>query len=498
MEIKIKPLITVIIIYMYLPLLIFFAGWLKPMIAVIAIVAMSFAVIRGLCSWFSEKPQSVYVTKGMIIGAIIFILFMCCLAGTGAFTEQTWDWNKHNAVLRDLMEQPWPVCYTNDYATAMLSYYIGYYLLPAVTGKAFHSFRAAEITQFICMAAGLLLVFFAVLHLCKAEGKKKQLLCLVSLFLFGGMLVLGQAVGGSLYPDGFPWGSHEWMNPEAVRIQYTANWSLLKWVPGQTLVPWLATALLLMKPKKVETYVMVGLPVLMYSGFAMIGITVIMAAFLLYYSYEGIKNKNREERFFPFKMFSLSNILLVLSAGSILILYFCGNLLGTKPDNLKLHFLNYGNMKIFYFIFCFFMFGCYAIIIWRKNKKNMVYWTVVVSLCLYPLFSMGLQNDFTMRASIPALFALMILCMRFLFEERGETVRKTLLAVTLAIGMLSPLLNIREEIALYNKDGIHRRDDFITLEQYADPLNPEIPDDMKYNYYSYDLDKDLFYRYLAK
>lgn len=41
----------------------------------------------------------------------------------------------------------------------MLSYYIGYYLLPAVVGKITGSFRAAELMEFILSMAGLWMVW---------------------------------------------------------------------------------------------------------------------------------------------------------------------------------------------------------------------------------------------------------------------------------------------------------------------------------------------------
>ena len=67
------------------------------------------------------------------------------------------------------------------------------------------------------------------------------------------------------------------------------------------------------------------------------------------------------------------------------------------------------------FIFCFFMFGFYALLLFKENRKNYLYWITIAALSVYPRFSMGLYNDFTMRTSIPALFVLMILILHFHF-----------------------------------------------------------------------------------
>ena len=96
------------------------------------------------------------------------------------------------------------------------------------------------------------------------------------------------------------------------------------------------------------------------------------------------------------------------------------------------------------------MFGFYALLLFKENRKNYLYWITIAALSVYPRFSMGLYNDFTMRTSIPALFVLMILILRFLGlqEERDKslTIRKTLLVAGLVIGAFYPFLNLRESI----------------------------------------------------
>lgn len=500
MEVKVKALALAAVCYMYLPVFIFVAGWLKPVIAALVCIAIVTGLYQGLRSW-SGEGKSICISRSMLITAALFILFMCFNTGIGAFTGQAGDWSKHNAVLHDLIERPWPVIYSNAYGDSMLSYYIGQYLLPAVAGKITGSFKAAELMMYVTAVAGLYLVWLALVCVCKAEGNKKQLLCLVLLFFFGGLLILGQAVAGNLYPENFPYGNHEWMNPETVTVQYSSNWSLLKWVPGQVIVSWLSTLLLLLCPEKTQTYVMVGIPVILFSGFAMLGIGIMMAAFYLYFALsKGEAGKGRR----LIRAFSPGNLLLALSLGSILILYFMGNLMSEKPEYLKLNLLSYGQKKIFYFIFCFFMFGHYGILLFKENKRNIIYWVTIVCLCAFPLFSMGKYNDFAMRTSIPALFTLLVLNLQLIFhqtegkERDSLLIRKTLLAAGLAVGMIYPLLNLRETLVRYTSGEGGRTDYYESLEAFSAPGDPEVDDDLKYNYYTYDLEKDIFYRYLSK
>lgn len=501
MEIKIKKLVIAALVYMYLPVLVFFAGWLKPAAAFLVSLATAAGLYLGIRLWYGEEEESIRVSGKLLIAAGIFILFMCFNTGIGGFTGQSGDWAKHNAVLHDMIDRPWPVIYSNAYGDSMLSYYIGQYLLPSLMGKLTGSFRAAELAMYMLAAAGLYLVWLVMLAVCRARGYKKQAMCLILLFFFGSLLILGQAVIGNLYPENFPYGSHEWMNPETVRLQYTTNWSLLKWVPGQAIVPWLATALLLLRPEKTETYVMIGIPVILFSGFAMLGLGIMMLALYICYA-AGRQEGGRRKRFG--RAFSLSNILLSISVGGTAILYFLGNLSGEKPEYLKLHLLNYGQKKIFYFIFCFFMFGYYAILLFKENRRNSVYWITIISLCIFPLFTMGKYNDFAMRTSIPALFTMLILNIRFIFydtegkERDSFLVRKTLLSAGLVIGMIYPMLNLREAVGSYETGKLGRLDVYGSLEQFSSPMDPEIEDDLKYNYYTYDLENDIFYRYLGR
>lgn len=57
---------------------------------------------------------------------------------------------------------------------------------------------------------------------------------------------------------------------------------------------------------------------------------------------------------------------------------------------------------------------------------------------------------------------------------------------------------MRESITKNEIGEIYRTDGYGTLEQLADPFNEDIQDDWKYNYYTYDLENNFFYKYLAR
>lgn len=74
--------------------------------------------------------------------------------------------------------------------------------------------------------------------------------------------------------------------------------------------------------------------------------------------------------------------------------------------------------------------------------KSRVFWLTQLSLILAPMFKIGYNMDFSMRASIPALCVLCVFVIRFLTEEHSGARRKVsaaLLAVLLMIGAVTPL-----------------------------------------------------------
>ena len=62
----------------------------------------------------------------------VLLLGWCVVSGQGAYVKQAGDWDKHHAVLQDLMQRRWPVTYTYHGMEGTLTYYIAGYLLPSL------------------------------------------------------------------------------------------------------------------------------------------------------------------------------------------------------------------------------------------------------------------------------------------------------------------------------------------------------------------------------
>jgi hypothetical protein len=67
------------------------------------------------------------------------------------------------------------------------------------------------------------------------------------------------------------------------------------------------------------------------------------------------------------------------------------------------------------FIACEVLF--YFILLVRRNKKDPIFWVVILELIIFPFYVMTYSNDLMMRGSIPALFILCYFVIKYLSES---------------------------------------------------------------------------------
>jgi len=117
--------------YLALPYCIFFLVWLKFPISIVlcVVILVPFFVFYKrdvpLLIPFSRK----YISCIMICGIIICALYILTGAGAqiGIPSLQSSDYNKHNAIIRDLVLYDWPVQYRfTSSAMGTLNYYCLY------------------------------------------------------------------------------------------------------------------------------------------------------------------------------------------------------------------------------------------------------------------------------------------------------------------------------------------------------------------------------------
>lgn len=479
--------------YIYIAIFIFLIGWLKPAIS----IPISIIILLALYEYYKkykknlEKVTPIYMNIKIFIGLCISLFVLCWVLGLTGFAIQAEDFFKHNGILQDLTNKSWPVYYINQEETSMLTYYIGQYIVPAFFGKILSAPNLTLILNGIWGMLGLFLAVLGVFKVTKADTTDKQIKAFGILLFFSTCLVISQVAGRIIIRNQGVADLNNWfIYNDEYKLQFSNNITLLRWVLPQCIVPWIVFTILYDNRFDIEHYVILCLPILFYSSFSFIGIVIFLFVLAIIYI---VKSRNIKD--IIKKVFSISNILLALTLGIVLIVYFLGNLLEPKPEEIGMSLVIYSGRNILVYA-CFIISVLpYTLVLFNRNKKNYFYWIATALLYLIPFVKMGLNNDWCMRVSIIPLFVYNILAIDMCFNEKNK-ILKYLLIVTLIIGSISAMTEL--DTAIKNiRSGFAAGKYRYSLSQNAN-RTLDIPNDEKYNYYTYDLDNRIFYKYLAR
>ncbi len=492
------------IFYIYLPLIAFLLRWTNILTSVICMAAAALCIIRIIKNSNNCSEDTIYIEPFIFIGAILFFCWIGYYAGWGRFVDQTDDWRKHNALLADLVNRKWPVYYVNGDDHSMLVYYIGQYIIPALAGKIFRSVRIAETALYIWNEIGLILVFLNIINYLKIKNFQGQLICMLMIPFFSVPLWLSELILKRLTGINMM-GSIRWFyDYHYIKLQYSNNYTLLRWVFQQTITIWLITVLFMKYKDRLEYYVPLLLPAVMYGLFGFIGI-IFLAAGGLFEMILKIKNGSRILK----KIFSPENICTALTWGLVFLAYYSGNIFSEKPEVLGFSLMPYQNESYsIYFIFIFTNVIPYTLILLPGHRKDGVYYASALTLILLPLFTMGMFNDLVMRSSIPALFVFMVYLLELLndhfiihkAQKNLSVMRKigvSAAVILLLCGAHFAMVELSDTVYTdeYHEPG--KAFDLDSLQSYASRTEI-VREDLNYNYFAYDIEDNLFYKFIAR
>ena len=474
-----KKLKFISLLYLILPIIVFYIGYLKLYISIPLVIGLGYILYKG----FKEK-EKIVINKKTIRIILLISLLICFTAGLGNMYYQSDDWRWRNAIFRDMINKPWPVYYESMNAT--LSYYIGFWTLPAVIAKPFLIFgqnvawTIGNLMLLLYATIGLTLVLLWIIKTFKLKDKKKIILCLAIFLLFSGLDFVG-----SLITQNFAVikASHlEWW---ATRYQFSSTITLLFWVFNQTIATWLITWMYL-NEKKLNNYFLLILLALPYSPLPFCGLMILFFATGVKYLIEAINNKKIKELFKD--IFSIQNILALITILPIYYLFYKTNG-ATNESGFRLDWvLLQGNGIIHILMFWTLEIGIYYILLFKKYKKNYLFHVAFLTLIFIPIFKIGNAADFAMRASIP----LIIVCIYFIIDYALHNKLNKIIITIFIIGAITPgceYLRSLKNIIEYKKincvaDDIKTFEDK-NIKEYSNFVSPE-PEDT------------LFYKYLAR
>lgn len=475
-------LVTATLGYLALPLFLFGFGWLRlPWAIGFALVVggglwltladfRQEALAQALRSWWQAVTwRGVAVTLVIGLGLIL-------ISGVGGYGYQTGDWAKHEILLKDLVDYPWPVFYDYYGVTIGLVYYVAYYLPPALIGKLGGILLANQVLVVWTLAGLILSIFWFALLI------KRSLVSGLSFFLlFSGLSSIGfllrfyapvNILAGAPDLNTAPWQTHPalW----AAVWQYSPHVRGLFWVPQHVLPGWLITALVLFVLETTTTrrsLLFLWALSALWSPFITIGLAPILLADLLPRPRSHFGERLRA-------YFSVANICGLVLFGLLALFYATkltpitpvlnqGMRIGLSLAELAPHD-GWLRVLLSYVLFCLLEFGVYFVLDRGNTVKGVptlrwTYWLVLLWLAGLPLLVLGQHNDLTMRASIPALFFVAVMVGRNGFWlGQGGRWRTWLWATALVLGALSPLYEVGYQLAkAYQRGAL-----------YAFELNP--------------------------
>lgn len=488
----------ILYVYIQLPIAIFMIGWLDVKYAVL------FTAILIVCNYrivTKQKDGVAFKIKydketinAMIISGII-IAFWVYLSGIGGLTFQTSDHTCRNAIFEMLVNEKWPVVGEyqiggGDISTVQLVYYIGFWLPAAVFGKIF-GITAGYYFQMIWAFVGIFLVF---LLICNYVDSVK-VWYILTLILFSGLDIVGFLImrpdlpsrmyyvdGESIYSFGSVVHLEWWCN-----FQFSSFTTQLFWVFNQAIPCWIVILMIIQMKKNNHMILIMG-SLLLCSTFPFIGIIPFVIYMLLNRDYN-CKFGKVWIKCFVRDTFTFENIVGGGVTGILSYLYLRANYSSQmKASNVSQHSLK--AFLMMWIIFIFLEVGIYFIMVYKYQKKNLLFYISFCWLAICPLFSVGTAQDFCMRASIPALLILVVLIIDSVQKmyDKKDYIHLVAIVLALIIGAVTPLHEINRSIR-YTVNA------YYTNENVMQESSTGLMEGGNFSGYT---ENDFFYRIFAK
>lgn len=414
--------------YFAVPFLIFVWGWFRLPAAVIATVLLVGGTVLAVRDaprtdvTVFTKPRNIFPLLAAVLLAAVWVYY----SGIGGFSFQNYDFKWRNALLKLLVEQPWPVTVadTAPYfeGPVALVYYFAFWLPSALFGK-WLGLRAAEIFLYFWSLLGVLLVFY---FLCEVRGKFTFTPLFIFIF-FGGLDIAGTILFSNTSAPIFFTTVH--IENWAFGFQYSSITTQLYWVFNQAIPAWLLTLLLLSAKNNRNRVYIYGFS-LIFCTLPAIGMLPVAVCLAVVRLVRQIRERDRAKKFrvclgaMAKELFTPQNVLTggLTGLSSFLFLRINKNGSTMEMNDMK-------TLLASYLIFILLEAVVYFAVIWSAERKNVLFYLSLALLLFIPFIKVGEHVDFVMRASIPAMVILCVLLTDALDRYGAE--KKRVLAVVL-------------------------------------------------------------------
>lgn len=414
--------ITLVLVYLSFPLLLFWWGWFDWWMALPCTIALAVVFKKVIGFETPISPPKTLYSSLLVCFALTFV--WTYLAGVGGFRPQHFDYFKHNLVINNLVRYEWPVRYADD---TYLCYYHAYYLPPALLAKWMGGINAVHFYMFGWTWLGLTLLF-QLLH--RLGGWT-----LVVLFIFfnstEAILLIYEAFK-SPHTIGYTF-TDLWTNDHTIELiqtpgglMFPSHVESFTAAPQHALPAWLATGGVLecrissaecRSKNKFTVYCLLLIVLLYWSPLVVVGFLP-----LVIFDYF---NKSTFDTFTSRKQTSFRSLLttshLLLTTHSSLLIFISLPALIFYAGHVPLHdiqgwwwtFIKTPHEYVLLATFLFIEIGIWSILMWFLKKKKVIstedlklVLLASAVLLVLAVYRYGYFNDLARRASLPALLVL--------------------------------------------------------------------------------------------
>lgn len=504
-------LFTFIILFLTIPLFIFFLGYLRLAVGIpltlifagIVFYAVSDCLNNAEGRKLDRSDTDIKIPVSYLIGFAVTALAISFVSGVGEYIYTLQDHQFRRAILRDLINYDWPVIY--DYSTQTnpevvqifgiaagkraFSYYFLYWMPAALAGKVF-GFGFGNFVLFIWNSIGIFL------SLITASAVIKKFTAWVPFFFvfFSGLDVIPNIVYS--YTEYSGW---RWFEGYFTSMSYVSNFRELASVYNQMVPCFLIMAALLLAYNTRSMGLTAGI-LFAYSPWAVFGILPLVAALLF-----GKKHRAPKLSRTMFNTLSPVNIASAFLLLAIFGSYYTSNANAVGYKGFAWTFFD--NQVLFipaYMIFIALEVLPFVVLLYKREKKNPVFWAAFASLLIIPLYQITENNDLSMRGSMPALFFFCILLSGFIAEVMDEKntpktkkgwIKSAAIMLTVILMTFTTLLNL---FVIFGSIITGAESDIEDIGSFGNINKAQYAEVIQEQFYAEGYEDSFFYRYFAR
>lgn len=543
---------TISYAYILLPLIIFILGWTKIyLLGVPLTIAIMFSFYRMVMDTNLQR-HNLFKSRNDIFKFVCIVLLIALwvyFSGIGGYTWQNLDHKWRNEIFDILVEYRWPVIKGASSGSNGMSYYIGFWMVPALVGKIF-GLKTGYFAQYIWALIGVLLVYILI---CR-RIKKIAIWPLILFVFFSGLDIVGLFIRNHDLFLEYSLGTH--IETWAIGYQFSSFTTQLFWVFNQAIYGWIVTLLVIDERSSNMVLVMAAglfsapLPAVGIFPMALCKIwnnsvvdnpngivDIVKKAFISLITYQNVVGiivtavvgsmflSNNAINYTASTSGQYNELILIcLIVVVVLLCVMMKHLKNKRVTNMyhdRTHqvkrlkkaskiivglmvfaFIIYGashtipaknditkdNNLLFYILFLLVEVGVYIALTYRIGKKDNIYISSIIMFMVCPIFVIGSSIDFCMRACIPAQLILYIYIV-ILIKDLAVTKNRLIIAI-LSISLLFGSVTTISEFARTINNHTEYKENGI-----AKARNEEIMESM--NFCS-KVDDSIFYKYLAQ